>query len=189
MKLCECGCSEAMDSTTRKGKLRRFIAGHYFRYFNRMNPSVGGDKSTNWKGGRRTTSHGYALVRRVGDYVYEHIDKAEKALGHSLPEGAEVHHVNRIKSDNSNTNLVICQDSAYHQLLHARQRAYDATGNASMMKCRLCKQWETPELLQRVSTRRHMAHHAKCNREDLSRRKPWLKKQTTDCQPISSLSI
>ena len=57
-------------------------------------------------------------------YVYEHILMAEKALGKPLPNGAEVHHINGKKGDNSRGNHVICQDQAYHKLLEKRTRAY-----------------------------------------------------------------
>jgi hypothetical protein len=54
--------------------------------------------------------------------VYEHILKAEKALGKPLPKGVEIHHVDENRRNNVNSNLVVCQDRAYHKLLHARAR-------------------------------------------------------------------
>lgn len=66
---------------------------------------------------------GYYLITVDGRRVYEHIYKAEKALGRSLPEGAVVHHMNNIPFDNDTPyNLVICPDQAYHMLIHKRMR-------------------------------------------------------------------
>ena len=53
----------------------------------------------------------------------EHLVIAEKVLGGPLPDGAEVHHANGIRSDNRNENLVICESRAYHRLLHQRMKA------------------------------------------------------------------
>lgn len=61
--------------------------------------------------------------------VYEHVLIAEDALGRYLPEGAEVHHVDGNPKNNARTNLVICQDKAYHKLLHVRSRVLRAGGN------------------------------------------------------------
>lgn len=69
------------------------------------------------------TSHGYRRFTIAPDvYEYEHIRVAEAALGKKLPEGAEVHHLNKNKADNRPTNLVVCPDHAYHMLLHKRAR-------------------------------------------------------------------
>jgi len=50
------------------------------------------------------------------DRLYRHI--AEKALGHPLPPKAEIHHVDGDPLNNEPSNLVICEDRAYHLLLH-----------------------------------------------------------------------
>lgn len=69
-------------------------------------------------------SHGYKLIH-VGDgrRVLEHIYVAEKALGKKLPKGAEVHHMNEIRTDNFTPfNLIICPTKIYHKLLHKRMK-------------------------------------------------------------------
>lgn len=129
--LCECGCGEttniARSTNARLGHVRgepfRFIIGHHLR-------ANTGERNNRWKGGRIVEPRGYVKLylpdhpraNSVG-YVYEHIVIAERALGHPLPDGAVVHHFDENKSNNGNGNLVICQDEAYHHLLHARQRA------------------------------------------------------------------
>ena len=45
--------------------------------------------------------------------------RAERALGKPLPAGTVIHHHNYKGND---SQLVICQDRAYHRLLHARMR-------------------------------------------------------------------
>lgn len=45
---------------------------------------------------------------------------ALKALGKPLPFNACIHHVNGKHWDNRNCNLVICENNAYHMLLHSR---------------------------------------------------------------------
>jgi DNA-binding CsgD family transcriptional regulator len=65
---------------------------------------------------------------------------AERALGRPLPPGAEVHHVDGDTLNNANSNLVICQDSAYHSLLHRRARTVLAGGDPNTQRtCCACR--------------------------------------------------
>lgn len=148
---CHCGCGEKtsiMKGTDRskgyeKGQPRRFILQHQARLqFREKNPF--------WKGGK-STNHGYILIRQSNHpraikkgYVFEHILVAERALGKFLPPGAEVHHWNEVKNDNRGENLAICEDQAYHKLLHVRMRAWKACGNPNYRKCVVCKQYDDP---------------------------------------------
>ena len=95
--------------------------------------------------------HGYKMVYEPNypranfkGYIYEHVLIAEKTLGKPLPKGAEVHHYGK---RNDNTQIVICQDRAYHFLLHKRMRALEACGHVSWRKCTYCKQYDEPENL------------------------------------------
>lgn len=70
---------------------------------------------------------------------------AEQALGVKLPRTVIVHHNNEDKLDNRNENLIICQDEAYHQLLHMRKRALEACGNVLWRPCEYCKKHDALE--------------------------------------------
>lgn len=67
-----------------------------------------------------------------------HIVRAEAALGRPLPAGAEVHHVDGDRA-NPDARLVICENSAYHGLLHLRARIVRKGGNPdSQQICCTC---------------------------------------------------
>lgn len=124
----------------------------------------------NWKGGRIVDPEGYILVMSPGHsrakttgYVWEHILVCEKALGKLLPPGAIPHHVDGDRSNNKNSNLVLCQDQAYHNLLHQRQRALEACGHANWRKCWICKQYDAPQKL--IIRKNSGAFHRNCHAE------------------------
>ena len=100
-----------------------------------------------WKGGKHL-SHGYVRVlmpehlrANPNGYVFEHIIIAEKALGKPLPKGVEIHH-HGAKDDQS--QIVICENHAYHCLLHLRMKSIKACGHASWRKCQFCKKYDKP---------------------------------------------
>ena len=74
----------------------------------------------------------------------EHLLVAEKVLGRHLPKSVEIHHIDGNGFNNKHNNLVICPSKAYHMLLHQRERALLASGNASWLKCRLCGKYDAP---------------------------------------------
>lgn len=146
---CQCGCG-GITSLSRqtcksrgykKGEPKRFIHGHHSRGF--RHPS--------WKGGR-TTSRGYVIIlfpehpfSTARGYVRESRLVAEKALGKYINIKHPVHHHNGKISDNSPKNLVVCEDNAYHRLLHVRMNAYNTCGNAFWQKCCFCGNYDDPK--------------------------------------------
>jgi hypothetical protein len=132
-------------------------------------PRLRGAAHPSWKGNTKRMTLGYMHTRTRGHpradkngYVREHILIVELARQQELRSTAPVHHVNEDKTDNRNENLVACDSTGYHQLLHKRQRALDACGNANWRKCRHCKRYDAPENLvisrnQLSSAARHRA--------------------------------
>lgn len=106
-----------------------------------------------------------------------HTVVAELALGKKLPRGAIVHHVDGDKKNNFSCNLVLCEDQAYHKLLHQRLDALRACGNSGWLKCKFCGQHDSPKNLRIYQTtragRKAMCmniHHKKCNADYLRER-------------------
>lgn len=107
------------------------------------------------------TRFGYVMHGSNGKKKFEHVLVVEKALGHELPAGAEIHHINENRQDNRATNLVVCQNKAYHKLLHVRATALETCGNANFRKCPFCKQYDDPKKMMHNKSSRYF-YHATC---------------------------
>ena len=108
--------------------------------------SRSGEHHWNWQGGR-SKCNGYIEVYAPEHpaanrgRVYEHRLIAEETLGRSLPAGVLVHHADGDRANNRRTNLVVCPDDGYHQLLHLRFRVVAAGGNPNTDKfCKRCNE-------------------------------------------------
>jgi len=101
--------------------------------------------------------------------ILRHVLMAEKAIGKTLFKGVEVHHVDLNRSNDDHINLVICQNRAYHQLLHKRTKALRECGNAHWIKCQICKIYSPPEELRIYSN--GVKWHPNCWANKFGRRK------------------
>jgi hypothetical protein len=63
-----------------------------------------------------------STAERVG-WVYEHRFVMTRVIGGALPEGALVHHRNRIRDGNSPGNLLLIPDEDLHRTLHRAMAA------------------------------------------------------------------
>lgn len=159
-KLCECGHPVPIAKMTSK-KLGH-IKGLPMRFITHHN-CVAGKMSPRWKGGKRKTSDGYDLVYcpdhphpQNNRCVLSHRLKAEEALGKFLSNKIPVHH-------HSETQLVICENNAYHKLLHRRMRALSACGYANWRKCWICKKYDSLDNLSRYGPINF--YHKECLKE------------------------
>jgi hypothetical protein len=130
---CLCGCNTEFTLRNKMHYLRRFQHGHNL-------PS--GDKHHNWVGGKWTDKDGYILVsarghphaRYGGQYmrqhilIYEHYLKILFDEDVYIPKGQEIHHINKVKSDNSLVNLT-CIEHREHSKLHWQLRSEQSIGD------------------------------------------------------------
>lgn len=178
--LCACGCGLPTRIAPKncktygwvKGAPLRFVKGHNQRGMLR-------ESAPNWKGGRSVASSGYVTIYApdhprsdVSGVVYEHVLIAERALRRPLARKHPVHHVDENKANNENGNLVLCENNAYHRLLHQRQRALYACGDANALRCHLCGRYDHQEDIRRYGAPRR-PYHQSClvQRADSSRRR------------------
>lgn len=114
-----------------------------------MKKDIRGANNPHWKGGQikhqnriliQTPEH----PRNNNGYILRVILIVEKVLGKRLPIGAVIHHINENSMNDDNSNLIVCENRAYHNLLHLRMRALKACEHADWRKCKFCKQWDDP---------------------------------------------
>lgn len=138
-----------------------------------------GENHPNWKGSFQWSGSGYVgRTSNDGRKVLAHREIAERALGHPLPPGSEIHHVDGNTDNNANSNLVICGSRGYHMMLHARQRIVDHGGNPNTDKycarCGLVK----PRSSFYVSKRKWDGRRSQCSECDIDR----IHERTASCR-------
>ena len=139
MGSCECGCGQPTKNATKTNRRNGHVKGQPVRF-------VHGHHSRGIKRKKMATVKAYRTVMvAVNDSRHLHRVRAEKALGKPLPRGAVVHHADGSKNDDA--PLVICQDSAYHRLLHVRMRIVEAGGNPNTdWICSTCRQAKSRDM-------------------------------------------
>jgi hypothetical protein len=118
---------------------------------------------------------GYKIIHKPGypsvdkkNRIREHIYVMEQHLGHLLPKGSVVHHINGVRTDNRIENLVLCESKSSHRILHAQLEALNACGHENWLKCCYCHKYDDPKnLFVRVHKicGTGSSYHTKCNAE------------------------
>ena len=128
-----------------------------------------GKHNNNWKGGVNKIISGYLeqycpnhpRCTKKRPYVRQHILIVEKVLGRFLKLTEQVHHIDSIGLNNKNKNLIVCENQAYHSLIHKRERALQQCGNANWIKCGYCGEWDNKKNLY-IRPNGKTGFHRKC---------------------------
>ena len=152
---CHCGCGKKTKLAPQthskygwvKNKHLKFLQFHHIKLFKKNNKDLKYYPAN--KNNKRL--HVIAVEKAFG-----------KAFGKALPKISRIHHVNCDHRNFKNNNLVLCQDDAYHRLLHLRTTALLKSGNANNRHCVFCQQWDDINNLTQMKTR-STCYHKKCN--------------------------
>ena|SRR5208282_1011028 len=149
-----------IDGCERKAYCRGWCKLHYDRWQRHGDPLKVVRAQVRQRGTGTVRDTGHIMLNVDGIPKGIHTLIAEKVLGHKLPKGVVVHHVNEDPSDNRNENLVICTQR-YHMLIHRRMRAMAACGNPSWLLCSICKQYSPERAL--YAKGKSSFRHRKCH--------------------------
>ena len=150
---CECGCNMKTKLATHTHRKRGWVKGEPLRFINghQIPKSMKGSKAFRWKGGEHSHLNRSLVFcpdhhrKMQNNYVFNSILVVEKITGLKIKKPIEIHHVDGDSMNDSPSNFVVCENSAYHNFLHKRKRAYDACGHAGWLKCPFCKEYDDPK--------------------------------------------
>lgn len=120
MRLCGCGCGQPTNVATQTYGHRGIKKGDYFQFLAGHSSRLKGTTGYPTAGGRANRQRIHRL-------------RAEAALGKPLPPKAHVHHADGSKR--ADAPLVICEDAAYHHLLHIRTKILRLGGDPNTQRC------------------------------------------------------
>jgi hypothetical protein len=144
---CQCGCGRSVRIAQKTIRRRGWVKGEPIRFMR----------------GHHTLGVTYPRTKHHGRYAAIHVLIAEAALGRPLPASAEVHHADTNVRNNARTNLVICENHAYHCLLHVRTRVVRAGGDPNtQLVCAFCKQLKPFAEFPRIPTTAATGRHSRC---------------------------
>lgn len=114
-KHCECNCGELIHLVNERYEFSKYKNGH------NLIKEILREKNRSWKGGRYIDTDGYVQLLRPHHkyasgrgYIREHRYFIELQLGRYLNPKEEVHHVDKDKSNNNLSNLMLFSCSAEH---------------------------------------------------------------------------
>lgn len=164
------GCDERATTKT-------FCNKHYQRWYKYGDPSK--QVKVRRNGCPAKYANGYIYLYQHQDQQAESIHRllAAKALGRELTGEEEVHHLDGVKTNNANNNLVVCPNRQYHMTLHQRTNAFVATGNPNLVKCSTCGKWKYPHEFYQRSNGGRTSSCRGCDKRKEMRRISWRKKQ------------
>lgn len=155
VRFCACGCGEITPRYRKSDSRRGAVLGEPMKFC----PQHGAKPNAT---ARTSRPRAYKQINNK----YAHRLRAEQAIGKPLPALAEVHHVDGTKSIQS--PLVICQDRAYHGLLHRRTRVVRAGGNPNTQRicggCKLVKDFDEFYPSRAPSHHGYSTHCKECKR-------------------------
>lgn len=152
IQLCACGCNKPAKPGN------RFINGHQNKgkkYSQETLKKMSGEYHPNWKGGRRSNSKGYVLIKCEGyprvdsqNYVREHILIYEQYHKCCMLKWGIVHHINEITNDNRIENL--------QGMTNGKHTKFHNTIDMSDRKCSQCESDKTE--INKLNYRPHWKH-------------------------------
>lgn len=149
---CKCGCGEFT-----KDPIKEYRPGHRPQSYEEILKR----SKSRFRNSKTPDGHGYLIVRDgMCSINLEHRKIVEEVLGRKLLKKNRVHHINGNGADNRKENLVVCEDTAYHFLLHRREAALKACGNPFFRKCPVCQKWDDPINLKAYLNDSHVRHKA-----------------------------
>ena len=176
VKCITCG----LEKTMKKAQARHWITGECQQCASKRTIKIAKETKLASATGLKESNDGYILIKDVesplaqaNGYVFAHWKVVYDLLGDiaSPQKGHQIHHVDGNPKNNEPSNLVVCQDNAYHALLHARAKAFYGCGDVNKRQCYICKEFDEPENMIQRKNGKGSYWHKECERIQRARKK------------------